>query len=214
MPRHGAGFGLADLAGFWALSSHAANVPPQHAARHWQHSRINAMSRIALSCTQRARREILPLDLALYHAARDYPGGAAAIAATTGRNPTTLQHKLSPTHPSHTVNVQEFAEILELTKDRRILDAVHALVGDTIWQELAEAYTDDMPETLTTGLAVYFRQVADLADTWAKSIGDGVVNDRELAEIRLQVFRGIQGLLGMFNRACYVNSTTRGADRG
>lgn len=93
------------------------------------------MSRIALSCTQRARREILPLDLALYHAARDYPGGAAAIAATTGRNPTTLQHKLSPTHPSHTVNVQEFAEILELTKDRRILDAVHALVGDTIWQE-------------------------------------------------------------------------------
>ena len=172
------------------------------------------MSRIALSCTQRARREILPLDLALYHAARDYPGGAAAIAATTGRNPTTLQHKLSPTHPSHTVNVQEFAEILELTKDRRILDAVHALVGDTIWQELAEAYTDDMPETLTIGLAVYFRQVADLADTWAKSIGDGVVSDRELAEIRLQVFRGVQGLLGMFNRACFVNSTTRGNDRG
>lgn len=172
------------------------------------------MSRIALSCIQRARREILPLDLALYHAARDYPGGAAAIAATTGRNPTTLQHKLSPTHPSHTVNVQEFAEILELTKDRRILDAVHALVGDTIWQELAEAYTDDMPETLTTGLAVYFRQVADLADIWAKSIGDGVVNDSELAEIRLQVFRGIQGLLGLFNRACYVNSTTRGGDRG
>jgi len=172
------------------------------------------MSRIALSCTQRAQREILPLDLALYHAARDYPGGAAAIAATTGRNPTTLQHKLSPTHPSHTVNVQEFAEILELTKDRRILDAVHALVGDTIWQELAESYTADMPETLTTGIAMYFRQVADLADAWAKSIGDGVVCDRELAEIRLQVFRGIQGLLGMYNRACYVNSTTRGTERG
>ena len=172
------------------------------------------MSRIALSCTQRARREILPLDLALYHAARDYPGGAAAIAATTGRNPTTLQHKLSPTHPSHTVNVQEFAEILELTKDRRILDAVHALVGDTIWQELAESYTADMPETLTTGIAMYFRQVADLADAWAKSIGDGVVCDRELAEIRLQVFRGIQGLLGLYNRACYVNSTTRGTERG
>ncbi|MGP5106533.1 phage regulatory CII family protein [Pseudomonas helleri] len=172
------------------------------------------MSRIALSCTQRAQREILPLDLALYHAARDYPGGAAAIAATTGRNPTTLQHKLSPTHPSHTVNVQEFAEILELTKDRRILDAVHALVGDTIWQELAESYTADMPETLTKGIAMYFRQVADLADAWAKSIGDGVVCDRELAEIRLQVFRGIQGLLGLYNRACYVNSTTRGTERG
>lgn len=87
------------------------------------------MSRIALSSLERAQREILPLDLALYHAARDYPGGAAAIAATTGRNQTTLQHKLSPTHPSHSINIQEFGEILELTKDRRILDAVHALVS-------------------------------------------------------------------------------------
>ncbi|NUU35178.1 phage regulatory CII family protein [Pseudomonas sp. C2B4] len=172
------------------------------------------MSRIALSSLERAQREILPLDLALYHAARDYPGGAAAIAATTGRNPTTLQHKLSPTHPSHAINIQEFGEILELTKDRRILDAVHALVGDTIWQELAEAYTHDMPETLTTGIAEYFRQVADLAETWAKSIGDGVVTDQELAAIHLQVFRGIQGLLGLFNRATFVNRATRGADRG
>jgi hypothetical protein len=172
------------------------------------------MSRIALNCADRANREVLTLELALYHAARDYLGGAAAIAATTGRNPTTMQHKLSPTHPSHTVNIQEFGEILELTKDRRILDAVHALVGDTIWQELAESYTNDMPETLTAGIATYFRQVADLADTWAKSIGDGAVSNQELAEIRLQVFRGIQGLLGMFNRASYVNQTTRGTDRG
>jgi hypothetical protein len=183
-------------------------------ARHWQLEGINAMSRIALNCVDRAQREVLTLELALYHAARDYPGGAAAIAATTGRNASTLQHKLSPTHPSHTLNVQEFGEILELTKDRRILDAVHALVGDTIWQELAEAYTRDMPETLTVGIAAYFRQVAGLADTWAKSIGDGQVNDSELAEIRLQVFRGIQGLLGMLNRASYVNQTSRGADRG
>ena len=145
---------------------------------------------------------------------RDYPGGAAAIAVTTGRNTNTLQHKLSPTHPSHIVNIQEFGEILELTKDRRILDAVHALVGDTIWQELAEAYTDEMPQTLTSGIATFFHHVADLSDTWARHIGDGKVSDGELAEIRLQVFRGIQALLGMYNRARYVNHTTRGADRG
>ena len=121
---------------------------------------------------------------------------------------------MSPTHPSHTVNIQEFGEILELTKDRRILDAVHALVGDTIWQELAEAYTNDMPETLTTGIAMFFRQVADLSETWAKHIGDGKVDDGELAEIRQLVFRGIQGLLGMYNRARYVNQTTCGVERG
>lgn len=165
-------------------------------------------------CSDRAKREILPLDLALYHAAREYPGGAAAIAATTGRNPTTLQHKLSPTHPSHIINIQEFCEILELTKDRRILDAVHALVGDTIWQELAEAYTDDMPESMTTGIATFFHKVGDLSETWARSIGDGKISDNQLGEIRLQVFRGIQALLAMYNRASYVNQTTRGGDRG
>jgi len=174
------------------------------------------MSRIALSCVDRAQREVLKLELALFHAARDYPGGAAAIAATTGRNRTPLQHKLSPTNtnPNHVINVREFGEILELTKDRRILDAVHALVGDTVWQELTEAYTNDMPETLTTGIAAYFRHVADLADTWAKSVSDGVISDSELAEICLQVFRGIQALLGIFNRATYVNQTTRGVQRG
>jgi hypothetical protein len=172
------------------------------------------MSRVALSCVDRAQREVLSLELALYHAARDYPGGAAAIAATTGRNPTTLQHKLSPTHPTHSVNILEFGEILELTKDRRILDAVHALVGDTIWQELAEMHTDDMSETLTGGIAVYLRQVAGFTETWAKSISDGLVSDGELAAIRLQVFRGVQGLLGMYNRAAYVNKTMRGGEHG
>jgi len=83
-----------DLAGVWALSSHAANVSPLHVAGHWQLRRINAMSRVVLSCVDRAQREVLTLELALYHAARDYPGGAAAIAATTGRNATTLQQKL------------------------------------------------------------------------------------------------------------------------
>ncbi|MEJ5039155.1 MULTISPECIES: phage regulatory CII family protein [unclassified Pseudomonas] len=172
------------------------------------------MSRTALSCVERAKREVLPLDLALYHAVRDYPGGAAAIAGATGRNATTMQHKLSPTHPTHVVNIQEFCEILEMTKDRRILDAVHAMVGDTIWQELSDAYTEDMPETLTMGIAMFFRQVADLSESWARNIGDGMVDDRELAEIQQLVFRGIQGLLGMYNRARYVNQTTRGTSRG
>jgi len=174
----------------------------------------NAMSRTAMSCLERAKREVLPLELALYHAVRDYPGGAAAIAATTGRNATTLQHKLSPTHPTHIVNVQEFSEILELTKDPRILDSVHALVGDTIWQELAGIDNREIPETLTMGLADFFRQVANLSETWARSIGDGKVDDQELAEIQQQVFRGIQGLLGMYRRAEYVNQTTRGGRRG
>ena len=153
------------------------------------------------------------VGLATINAAK-IAGASKIIAADPIPEKRELAMKLGATHTVDALADDAAAQILELTKDRRILDAVHALVGDTTWQELAEAYTSDMPETLTTGIAGYFRQVADLADTWAKSIGDGVVSDSELAEIRLQVFRGIQGLLGMVNRAAYVNQITRGADRG
>ena len=64
-----------------------------------------------------------------------------------------------------------------------------------------EAWADDIPETLTMGLSDFFRQVANFSETWARSIGDGKVDDQELAEIQQQVFRGIQGLLGMYRRA-------------
>ncbi len=54
------------------------------------------MSKRWLSSVDRAQREVLPLHLALYHAAREYPGGVKAVAAVYGLNPNTLQHKLNP----------------------------------------------------------------------------------------------------------------------
>ena len=39
------------------------------------------MSRGWPTFIDRAQREVLPLNLALYHAAREYPGGVKAIAA-------------------------------------------------------------------------------------------------------------------------------------
>lgn len=62
---------------------------------------------------------------------------AQPIAVTTGRNATTLQRFLNSS--SHDSTLKEFGEILELTKDRRILDAVHAS-RRTTWRGLAEAY--------------------------------------------------------------------------
>ena len=163
------------------------------------------MSRKIHCSAERAQREILPLDLALLNAARDFNGGAAAIALTCNFKPSTLQHKLSPTSPDHVLNIKEFAAILRITKDRRILDSIHALVGDTIWQDLGEAFEGEAPEALTQGIAHFFRQVANLSGTWASHISDGVVSDSELAEIHKLVFRGIQALLGMYDRARQAN---------
>ena len=73
---------------------------------------------------------------------------------------------------------------------------------------------DNMAFAEADGQDGAFDGMLDLSETWARSIGDGKVDDQELAEIQHQVFRGIQGLLGMYRRAEYVNQTTRGARRG
>ncbi|OBX35641.1 hypothetical protein A8U91_04715 [Halomonas elongata] len=73
------------------------------------------MSKRWPSSVDRAQREVLPLNLSLYHAAREYPGGAKAIAAIYGLNATTLQHRLSPTHEPHRIDLDSLEAVLGAT---------------------------------------------------------------------------------------------------
>ncbi len=161
------------------------------------------MSRRALSCLERAEREILPLGLSLYHACRDYPGGAAAIAALYGRNPTTLQHKVSPTMPSHQVNPAELEEITIATRDPRILDSLIEAFGDAAWVDLRpvrEQY-GAQGQSLAGILACVgttLRKQSGLTDTIARHLADdGRIDAGELAECKLHVAQALGALLAL-----------------
>lgn len=163
------------------------------------------MSRAPMSCTERAQREILPLRLSLYHGTRDFPGGAAAIAAIYGRNATTLQHKLSPTNTTHSLNPDEMEEITTATRDPRILDSMIEAYGDAAWVDLREVLKgafDDLPlRSVLQSTGVTLRKQSSLMDVIAMHLAnDDRIDRRELLECKLQL-RQAQGALLALERA-------------
>lgn len=162
------------------------------------------MSRVALSCTERAKREILPLNLSLYHASRDYPGGAKAIAAIFGRNETTLQHKLSPTHTNSHMNPQDIEEVTTATRDPRIIDSIIEAYGEAAWVDLRGVVEDiqrhynqelDSASAILTAISETLQRQSQLTQAIAADLAnDGRIDRRELAELKL-LLRRVHGAL-------------------
>ncbi|WP_394424768.1 phage regulatory CII family protein [Vreelandella stevensii] len=133
---------------------------------------------------ERAEREILPLNLALYHAARDYPGGGKAIAAIYGLPATTLQHRLNPNADNHKLSIDDLEHVLEATRDPRILDALLALVPGAHWFEYQEATNDCSEQQLMESVAVLSTQVGNLLTRISDHRRDGVYHEHEVAELQ------------------------------
>lgn len=156
------------------------------------------MSRPWISSQERAEREILPLNLALYHAARDYPGGGKAIAAVYGLPATTLQHRLNPNADAHKLSIDDLEHVLEATRDPRILDALLSLVPGAHWFEYQEATNDCSEQQLMESVAVLSTQVGNLLTRISEHRRDGTYHDHEVAELeklRGQLIGAVQGVL-------------------
>lgn len=158
------------------------------------------MSRRWLSSQDRAQREVLPLNLALYHAAREHPGGVKAVAAIYGLNATTLQHKLSPSQPTHIANLDDLEAVLGATRDPRILDSLGELAGGCLWvcpierrQQPREADQRDVLEHLAT----LHERLGEMIGSVRTSLEDGVVDDHERAELRKRARQTMEAVLSL-----------------
>lgn len=136
---------------------------------------------------ERAEREVLPLHLALYHAARDYPGGIKAVAATYGLNPTTLQHKLSPTHEPHRPALEDLEAVLSVTEDTRILDSIGEVAGGCIWVYPCPRHAEGPMVGMMASVAELQRRVSDTVTTISESLEDGVIHPHEARELHKRV---------------------------
>jgi len=167
------------------------------------------MSRGWPTSVDRAQREVLPLNLALYHAAREYPGGVKAIAAVYGLNATTLQHKLSPTQPTHSPNITDLEAILGATQDERILDAIGEMVGAALWvrPDACEARDD---ASLIRMIASLQKELAEMLDSVAESTADGIVDAHERAELRKRARHLMQAVLALELAAGEVGEARHG----
>lgn len=74
--------------------------------------------------TKRAQLCVLPLEVALYQACINQRGAMAAIAAVYGHNANTFSLKVNPQRSTHHLNANEIENVIEYTRDPRILDSV------------------------------------------------------------------------------------------
>lgn len=153
------------------------------------------MSKRWPTSTERAQREVLPLHLSLYHAARDHQGGIKAVAAVHGLNPTTLQHKLSPTHESHRANIDDLEAVLSVTQDTRILDSIGEIAG-CVWI-CPDDYTDGDQIQLLAAIGILHERLGKLIEGITSSAEDGVISDAERNELRKLTRRLVEGVLGL-----------------
>lgn len=158
------------------------------------------MSKRWTSSADRAQREVLPLNLALYHAAREYPGGVKAVAAIYGLNASTLQHKLSPTQDTHTANIDDLEAVLGATRDPRILDSIGEIAGGALWVAPVERRLAPRPsEQLDAleALATLHERLGEMITSVRTSIEDGVVDERERAELRKRARQTMEAVLSL-----------------
>ncbi|WP_165673039.1 phage regulatory CII family protein [Metapseudomonas otitidis] len=151
------------------------------------------MTRNRFGSMERARRTLLTLPQALNRAAHDYPGGATAIAAVDGANPTTLNHKLSLTNTTHTPSIRDLEMILDLTRDRRIVDAILHPIG-YVGIDVSDLRETDSPRALLQGISEMLTQEGELTQHLSKSLDDDRLDAYELAEFELLAERLVQAV--------------------
>jgi hypothetical protein len=141
----------------------------------------------------------LSLEQACYSAVHDYPGGVGAVAATYGLVSSTLQNKLNPTQATHKLNASEVEQILELTKDPRILDAMCARVG-AVWLDLGSmGGGSDM--AMLDNITTLVTRVGELSTKVQNSLEDGRVDASELKGLETAVLRLNQSSFYVLERA-------------
>ena len=147
----------------------------------------------------RLGHHVLSIELACYHAVQDYPGGVVAVASVYGWNASTLQNRLNPNTPTHKITAQEIRGILELTRDKRILDAV-CLPIDVMWLDLQRlAPGGDM--AILDNVTALVQQVGELCGKVQDSLADGKVDRGEAQELEESTVRLVQAAYTLLERS-------------
>ncbi|AYF88638.1 hypothetical protein D6Z43_16335 [Pseudomonas sp. DY-1] len=169
------------------------------------------MTRARIGYAERAKRTILTLPQALHHAARDYPGGATAIAAIDGDiNPTTFNHKLSLTNTTHTPNIRDLELILDATRDGRIIESILYPIG-WVGIDISDLRETDTPKALLSGISEMLRNEGELTMHLSASLdNDDRIDVDELAKFEAYAERLVQAVfkLGAAVRKKHAEDST------
>lgn len=108
-----------------------------------------------------------------------YPGGSESLGPRIGISPAVLRSKVNPNNTTHRLALEEADEIMGLTQDYLILQALAANHGFGLHRLEAEQGSGNV---LTTMLGLNVCE-GEFARTLHDALADGVISDREMNQI-------------------------------
>lgn len=154
----------------------------------------------------KAERAVLPLDMAAYHAVRDYHDpvrdlrGVPAVAAHYSWKATTLQNKLNPDCDRNVLGVRELEGIAALTQDPRILDSLCATMR-AIWIPIPSGDNALTMSAMLQKIGEASMQLGQLARDTGESIADGKITRDEFSVMEKTSMGLIQTVQGLMEQA-------------
>lgn len=128
--------------------------------------------------------QLLDPVMACYHASHTYPGGLSVIAMLMNVNYNTLQKKLNPTQEFHVLTVKDMLQIMHITGDKRIIEALcTASDGVFIANDDVPPYAGDVD--LLGTFSEFMRCASDVQSHMTNSLeNDGCIDINELSKLK------------------------------
>ena len=147
-----------------------------------------------------SRRDLLPdagpvlnLRQALYRASRDYRGGQTALALTMGVPADELGKRLAP-NDDRPIKPEWVEEILTITGDMRILDALAHARGGVVWHEVVPVQAN---RASMKALGEYLQREGDFVTSLAEGSADGRWEQHEVEKLEQHGRAVMRQLLGI-----------------
>lgn len=141
---------------------------------------------------------------AAYHTVHDYPGGCESLAPrmrTLEGKPMSvavLRNKLNPHNPANVLSLREADNIMALTGDYRILDALAEAHGHVCVKVSSDAPASDLA-VLELVTHVWCAN-GDVGKEVDRTLADGRVEHSELKRVKTAIYRTQQALNAMLMR--------------
>lgn len=134
---------------------------------------------------------------AAYATVHDYPGGASALAPRAGfSSPHILNSKVRPGCSTHHLTLAEADTLIGITGDARILRAMAATHGFLL---VPMEMPEDSGNVLATVLGVDEAN-GELAHVIRDAIADGVISEREFAQIERSGDKAQAMIIALLNK--------------
>lgn len=155
---------------------------------------------MVMGSRERAKRAVMTLPQAIYHAVHDMPGGVGAVAGAYKFNESTFNKKVNLNSQGHRLTADEFEAVLGFTRDPRLMDSLCDIFGDAAWIDLRGlGKLGDSALILQVGELA--QRVGQMAKDIAEAAADGRIDIHELSVLRKDAAQLHQTVAGIIARA-------------